>query len=120
MEKYNKKLGAIGETIAVNFLKKNGFNVIEKNFSCKWGEIDIIAEKNNRLHFIEVKTRSNLNYGRPEEAVTHHKYLRAKRAVLVYLRTNNIKKIFQIDVLAILYDYHKNTAQIRFFPNVYR
>ena len=121
MEKYNKKLGAIGETIAINYLKKNNFTVIEKNFFCKWGEIDIIAEKNKRLHFVEVKTRTNLNYGRPEVAVTRQKYLRAKRAVLIYLRTHDYPQyLFQIDIVAVLYDYQENSAQIRYFPNIYR
>jgi putative endonuclease len=55
-----RKIGDIGENIACRFLVKRGFEVIEKNYLKKWGEIDIIARKNQKLHFVEVKTVSHL------------------------------------------------------------
>ena len=66
---YNKTLGKLGEDIAIRFLKYKGYKVIEKNFSCRYGEIDIIAQNSKFLIFVEVKTRTNLNYGKPVEAV---------------------------------------------------
>ncbi|MFA6027339.1 MAG: YraN family protein [Patescibacteria group bacterium] len=119
MQKYNQYLGKVGEKIAIKYLEQKNFIIIDRNFYTRWGEIDIIAEKDDRLHFIEVKTRTNLNRGRPEEAITWGKYRRAKRAVAIYLSQNNFKAVYQIDVLAILYDTVLNKAQVRFFPNIF-
>jgi len=58
----------VGEIIACRYLQKQGFTIIETNFYTKWGEIDIVAHRKQRWHFVEVKTRTSLNYGRPEEA----------------------------------------------------
>lgn len=119
MQKYNQYLGKVGESIATKYLEGKNFVILDKNFYTRWGEIDIIAEKDDRLHFIEVKTRTNLKRGRPEEAVTRGKYRRAKRAVLIYLSQHDKKVVYQIDVLAILYDTATNKAQVRFFPNAF-
>lgn len=120
MKKYNYNLGKIGETIAEKYFKQKSFIIIEKNFYTKWGEVDIIAKKNDILHFIEVKTRTNLNYGQPEAAVTKYKYKRTKRAVLIYLNKNHLaNNLYQIDALGILYNPQINQAKIRFFPNIY-
>lgn len=119
MKKYKQYLGQTGEAIATKYLKNKGFEIIETNFYTKWGEVDIIAHKNNRLHFIEVKTRTTLKFGRPEESVTRSKYQKAKRAVVIYLNQHNLQKaVYQIDVLAILYNSQKNQANIRYFPNI--
>lgn len=119
MQKYNQYLGKIGETIALRYLQNNHFEIVEQNYYTRWGEADIIALKNNIIHFVEVKTRTSLNYGRPEEAFTKYKYIKAKRAALIYLREKNLQnKKYQIDVLAIVYNSEKNQAQVRFFSNV--
>ncbi len=69
----NKILGNLGETIAENYLKKSGYNIVCKNFRCSIGEIDIIALNKNSLIFVEVKTRTSTKFGYPKEAVTYHK-----------------------------------------------
>ena len=72
---YLKKMGMLGEKIASQYLEKEGYFIIEKNFSCKQGEIDIIAKdtKSKELVFLEVKTRTNYKYGKPVEAVDEKK-----------------------------------------------
>ncbi len=70
---HKKLLGRAGEKIAVNYLKKNAYKVIETNFKNKIGEIDIIAEKDNVTVFVEVKTRSSDFFGAPSEAVDKNK-----------------------------------------------
>lgn len=62
-------LGERGEIIAWEFLMKQGYQILEKNYRCKIGEADVVARKNGRLVFVEVKTRSSGHFGRPEEAV---------------------------------------------------
>lgn len=63
------KYGILGEDLASNYLENIGYKIIERNFLCKQGEIDIIAKDKDEYVFIEVKTRSNRCYGRPSEAV---------------------------------------------------
>ena len=59
----NKELGKIGENIAISYLEKNKYDILERNFYCKQGEIDIIAKQKGVIIFIEVKTRSNKRFG---------------------------------------------------------
>ena len=69
----NKEKGDLGELIALKYLTKSGAEIIEKNYKIKTGEIDIIAKIDNELVFIEVKSRSNIRYGYPAEAVNYKK-----------------------------------------------
>ena len=69
----NQKLGKLGEDIISNYIQKQGYKILERNFECSQGEIDIIAKNKNELVFIEVKTRSNTNFGTPSEAVDYKK-----------------------------------------------
>ena len=63
-------LGVKGEQLAVDFLKDKKYEILERNYATKLGEIDIIAKQNNRIVFIEVKQRESLRYGYPREAIT--------------------------------------------------
>ena len=69
----NKVTGSIGERIATEYLQKKGYHIIECNAYSRWGEIDIVAEKQNIIIFIEVKTRKSLKQGKPYEAVSYQK-----------------------------------------------
>ncbi len=100
----NKIIGKYGEQIAKNFLIKKGFEIIEMNFRySKMAEIDIIAAKDNILHFVEVKTRSNDMLGNPLEAITPKKLKSIYLCARYYLSV--CKKRYsklQIDALAIM------------------
>jgi Holliday junction resolvase-like predicted endonuclease len=89
-----RKIGDIGENIACKFLMKRGFEILEKNYLKKWGEIDIIARKGNKLHFVEVKsvTRESIKYVspetdtyRPEDNLHPWKLKRLSRVIQTYL-----------------------------------
>lgn len=97
----NRDFGNKGEDLACEYLKKNGYEILERNkhFS-KLCEIDIIAKIKNRIVFVEVKTRKNNNFGTPLEAITKTKYNNIKTGVLSYLQENKIKS-YQIDVIGI-------------------
>lgn len=101
------EIGKIGEDVAVQYLEEKGFEIIERNFECKQGEIDIIA-KNNRekeIVFIEVKTRTNKNYGEPIEALTYYKQKHIIKSIEYYLYIKELEKAFiRIDVIEV---YHK-------------
>lgn len=86
MEKYNKKIGFFGEGCAEKYLKKNKYAILEKNFYIRGGEIDIIAQKDEYIVFVEVKTRTVERFGSPAQAVTYFKRQRMIRAARVFLQ----------------------------------
>ena len=112
-------LGEEGEDWAVNYLKGKGFKVLERRYKCRGGEIDVIAEKKGDLHFVEVKTRQNENFGSPWEAVTPYKQARLMKAAQWYvLRTPEAGKKGKVfSVLSILTGPEK--PQFQFFENAF-
>lgn len=117
MSLYQKNLGKIGEDLALDYLKSHSFSVLEKNFRCKFGEIDIIAEKNHCLCFIEVKTRSNLNHGAPFEAVNKQKIYHIKKVAQYYLLKNKFDNYkLKISVFSILIQDGK--TDIKFWKDI--
>ena len=80
-----KTVGALGEKLAGQYLQKQGYRIIETNFKCRFGEMDIIAAHKDTLCFVEVKTRSSDEFGLPEESVTAAKQKRQTRIARYYL-----------------------------------
>lgn len=100
---HNQELGRRGEQAALRFLEKKGFYIHECNWRCPIGEIDIIAEDDEALAFIEVKTRSNEDRGLPEEAITAKKRKKYERLAISYLATHDIPDTcVRFDVISIL------------------
>lgn len=80
-----------------------GFKILQRNWSCRLGEIDVIAEKGGVVHFVEVKTRRSRAFGNPEDSITGKKLLHLRRTVDVYLaHIRVIPREYQMDALAIL------------------
>ena len=77
--------GQIGENAAADVLRAKGYRVLRQNYRCRYGEIDIIAEREGDLSFVEVKTRQDFRYGRPCEAVTEEKRRHLRKAAGCYL-----------------------------------
>jgi putative endonuclease len=97
-----KALGQQGEDMACTFLTQQGYRIVQRNFSCRYGEIDIIAAHQETLIFVEVKTRRNTRYGSPEEAVTALKIQHIRHTALEYLRRSpGPHKALRFDVIAI-------------------
>lgn len=98
----HNETGFDGEKMAVAWLQKNGFTIKERNWRYRHWEVDIIAVKNDTLHFIEVKTRRSTAYGNPEESITRKKMDNLKGAAEQYQFLHPGWKWIQFDVLAIL------------------
>ena len=115
----NKIIGKYGEDIAKNFLIKKGFEIIETNYRySRIAEIDIIASKNNILHFIEVKTRSQELFGNPMEAITPHKLKQIFSCATEYIsKTKKRYKKYQIDAIGIVLN-NKEIKKINFIENI--
>jgi len=112
----NAGVGSRGEDLATAFLERKGFAIIERNFRCKSGEIDIVAREGSTLVFIEVKSRKTLSYGVPQLAVTPFKQRQISKAALTWLaRNNQHDKPARFDVLAILLssEYQHQIEHIR-------
>lgn len=99
---FKQEIGKEGEDIAVRYLEKRNYLIIERNFRCKQGEIDIIALDKEELVFVEVKTRTNFNFGKPGEAVNNIKKKHMTKAIEYYLYKNYIKDMYiRIDVIEV-------------------
>lgn len=100
----NKRLtGSHYEDVAKEYLLQQGFRILEQNFRIRSGEIDLIAEENGILCFMEVKYRSSLRYGRPGEAVTRRKQLTIIRTseywMLIHHQTGRIRRYDVVEIL---------------------
>ena len=116
---FHYHLGARGEVSASNYLIRHGYQILEKNFKCPLGEIDLIAEKKGVLAFIEVKTRTGSRFGFPEEAVHPAKQKKIIRCALWYLKAKNKKEVpVSFDVVGILPDAEGNLV-IRHIPHAF-
>ena len=78
-------IGKRGETLAISFLKKNGYRIIESNFRCRYGEIDIIAQDGKTVAFIEVKTKTSNRFGSPTQAIDLRKQRQVSKTALAYI-----------------------------------
>lgn len=125
----NKIVGRMGEQITANYLKNKNFEVLAMNYLKKWGEIDIVARKTNKIHFVEVKTVSYetkelLNESvarrtwRPEENVHAYKIKKLNRAIESWLMENNCDLEWQIDVVAVRIVSREKYATIKYIPNI--
>jgi putative endonuclease len=122
----SQKIGELGEDIACKFLMKHGFSILERNYTKKWGEIDIIAQKEDKYYFIEVKSKSvktldgvTHETNRPEDNMHYWKLKRLSRTVQTYLIHNRIGNTpWQFDLLVVYMDLLKRTARVRVVENV--
>ena len=123
MSKEGKDLGKKGEDLAVDFLIKKDYTIIERNYNFeKMGEIDIIAKDHEKevLVFVEVKTRFNLNYGEPEYGVTESKIKQIKKIAEIYLYEKEIEEIeCRFDVIAILFQGRQD-PEIKHYIDAFR
>lgn len=97
--------GRRNEQLAAEFLKKQGYRILQKNYRCKTGEIDIIAKDKATIVFVEVKARSSQAFGLPQEAVGRHKQKKICLAALSFLSSNGLfEKSARFDVVSILWE----------------
>lgn len=121
MKQTNKEIGDKGENDACEFLKNNGYKIIQRNYTCKSGEIDIIALDKKILVFIEVKVRNTRVFGAPELAVTKHKRRQILNVAEIYLFRNKIKNTdCRFDVVAIYYPRNNDSPEINLLVDAFR
>lgn len=97
----HNELGKLGEQLAVEFLQKNGYQILETNWTFQKAEIDIIAQKENILAVVEVKTRSSVDFGLPQDFVKPSKIKLLVKAVNEYVISNDLETEVRFDIIAI-------------------
>ncbi|MCD6391605.1 MAG: YraN family protein [Dehalococcoidia bacterium] len=113
-----QEVGKLGEKAARKFLKKRGYRIREVSFRCRHGEIDIIAQQKDYLVFVEVRTKSNLDFGTPEESITQAKKRKLISLALAYTSTHqNLPSLWRIDVVAIELDDKGKPKRIELIEN---
>jgi len=131
-----QKVGKIGENVAVKFLMKHGFSILDKNYTKKWGELDIVAEKKNKLYFIEVKSvtrnldiilHSKINEQVRETDTWHAednmhpwKLKRMSRTIQTYLLSKKIpdEKEWEVDLLVVYLDLKNKKARVKVVEDI--
>ncbi len=104
----SRKIGLRGEKIAVDYLKKQGYQIIGTNFHSRFGEIDIMASRNEILHIIEVKTRVSNSFGHPAEALCRRKLQAIFKTATIFISQSDHNWLnLQIDLIAINLDQCK-------------
>ena len=117
----NKELGEKGEQLAVEYLKKKGFEIVERNYRYGHGEIDIVANdpSTEYLVFVEVKARQNLEYAEPEYAINRTKQSQLKKIAQLYLFDKELKDVdCRFDVVAVLFQ-SKEEPLINHYENAF-
>ena len=118
MGKYRKEIGAYGEDKAEHYLRNKNYNIIDRNFNCRSGEIDIIAQEKETYVFIEVKTRKNSSYGRPMEAINAYKLRNMVRTVEVYRKMKHLYDVpLRLDAIEVIIEA-ENKVKINHIENI--
>ena len=112
------EIGKMGEQEAVRFLKKKNYKIVDLNFSCKTGEIDIIAYHQDTIVFVEVKTRKNNAFGTPGQAVNKSKQARLIKTALYYLQSKNkYNENIRFDIVEVWFD--RGVKDVNLIPNAF-
>lgn len=111
-------IGNRGEAAACRYLKKNGYKIVRRNYRKPYGEIDIIAKKDDALCFVEVKTRQSIDFGLPCEFVTQSKQQKIIRTAYTYIQETGYDGMLSFDVIEVLHDGQKIQA-LRHIPHAF-
>ncbi|MFC1986599.1 YraN family protein [Chloroflexota bacterium] len=110
--------GILGEKLAGGFLKKRGYRILETNYRCPDGEIDIVARHKDFLVFVEVRTKRSLEFGSPEESITPAKKGRMRATAFHYRQAHrNLPPLWRIDVVAVELDQKGKPSRIELIEN---
>ena len=118
MFKERNRTGALGEKQAKKALKKQGYKILDTNYRCKLGEIDIIARDKDTIVFVEVRTKRTLEFGTPEESVNHAKQAKLIRLGKYYIQQQKLQdKFWRIDVVAVEVDDRDKITRLDIIQN---
>lgn len=111
-------MGALGESIAQKFLENKRYKIIEKNYRNKYGEIDLVCQKDDILVFVEVKTRKGEEFGTPEDAFKKEKIKRLIKNAQGYFKKSKVMLKSRIDAICIVLDKDEKLKRISHYENI--
>ena len=126
MAKGKVGLGRRGETLAAEALTRHGFNIVTRNWHCREGEVDLVAQRPHpelvepAWYFIEVRTRRGSRHGSPEESVTPHKRGRMESVARRYLaeETTALDAVWHLSLVAVVMDSAGRLVRVTFYPDL--
>lgn len=113
----HNELGKLGEDLAVDFLLQNGYEILERNWTYQKAEIDIIALTRNVLTIVEVKTRSSIDFGLPQDFVKNKKIKLLVKAVNEYITSNDLDVEVRFDIISIINE--KDSSKIEHLEDAF-
>ena len=114
----SRALGALGEGMAIRLLKQKGYAILQQNFRCRYGEIDVVAKDRGSIVFIEVKTRRSTRYGTPEEAVDRRKQKQLRLMASLYLSSHDTTYAgYRFDVYSIFLNEDNEPVSVKVLEN---
>ena len=112
------RLGAAGERAARGYLERKGYTILDTNFRCRYGEVDIVAQDGDCLVFLEVRTRRGRSYGSPEESITAKKEQRLIATAETYRKSKaGLPEQWRIDLVAVDVDWRGDITRIELVEN---
>lgn len=112
------KTGEKGEETAKNYLEKEGYIVIERNYKNKYGETDLIAQRGGEIFFIEVRSKVGNDFGDPEETVKAKKKEKLKKNALAYAAFNNYEGFYRIDLICVVFNVEGDILRITHYEDI--
>ncbi|AQM59295.1 YraN family protein [Clostridium baratii] len=121
MKKYNKDIGNYGEDLASSYLINKGYKIVDRNFSNRFGEIDIICSKEDILIFVEVKSRYNKTFGSGIDSISYSKVKNIKKLTKYFLLNNKFNDYFiRFDVIEVYLNYNNSSNKIIHTKDAFR
>ena len=117
MKANNRALGWLTEGMAARALEKKGYLILERNFANRFGEIDLIAKDREILVFVEVKAKTGIDFGLPEEMITKGTLNKIRHMATIYMKGQSL--LCRIDVVAIIINSHNEILRLTHYENVY-
>ena len=118
MKKFNLKTGKIGEEIAKNYLIKKGYKIIEQNYKTKYGEIDLICEKDREIIIVEVRAKKGNNFGTPEDSLDKRKINKIFFNAKTYISFEKEQKPYKVDAICIILKNNNEIESLNHYQNI--
>lgn len=118
MKQQNKERGNKGETAAAERLRTEGYEILERNFRNKWGEVDIVAKQDERMVFVEVKTKTEELFGEPWEMIDRHKLKQVENMGHLWCEEHDYHGLCRIDVVGVWLNVAGGVEKIEHWENV--
>jgi len=111
-------IGKLSESIAREYLEDKGYNIIKQNYKTKYSEIDLIAEKDKELVFIEVRSKTGENFGTPEDTLNKRKLRKVRMNAMAYVNRKNWKGPYRIDAICIVLNQDNSVKRLDHYENI--